>query len=303
MRQGLQTDSLTSPQELPVATGARPRSAGRPMPVRGEAELVLGGAGPQTRIAHLHQKDPLRILFPHRARGDLFTGMLVTTSGGLVAGDELNIDIKVEPGAAGLVMPQAAEKIYRSEGVDCRIGIRLTVGADGWLEWLPQETILFQGARLRRHTVIELDRRARFLAGEITVFGRRAMGETFSRGLLRDEWDVSRGGRAVWADSFLLEGPVRAVIDHPAGLDGAEAMATAIYAGPDAEKCLGTARKILDAAGGDGLRHGISLVGGILVVRWLGDAYPLRRAFGAFWAGFRYATAGLPPSLPRLWYV
>lgn len=303
MRQGLQTDSPISPRELPAVVRGRPRSAGRWNPVCGEAGLVLAGNGPATRIAHLHQKAPLRILFPHRARGDLFTGMLVTTSGGLVAGDEIDIDIKVEAGAAGLVMPQAAEKIYRSEGADCRIGIRLAVGADGWLEWLPQETILFQGARLRRHTTVELDRRARMLAGEITVFGRRAMGETFSRGLLRDEWDVSRGGRAVWADSFLLEGPIRAVIDHPAGLDGAEAMATAIYAGPDAAKCLGTARKILDAAGGDGLRHGISLVGGVLVVRWLGDAYPLRRAFGAFWAGFRYATAGLPPSLPRLWHV
>jgi urease accessory protein len=271
--------------------------------VRGEAGLVLDGNGSATRIAHLHQQDPLRILFPHRPRGDLFAGVLVTTSGGLVAGDELDIDIRAEPGAAGLLMPQAAEKIYRSDAADCRISVRLSAGADSWLEWLPQETILFQGARLRRRMSVELDRRARLLAGEITVFGRRAMGEIYSRGFLREDWDIRQGGRAAWADAFLLEGPVRAVIDHPAGLGGAEAMATAVYAGPDSSKWLATARKLLDELDGDGVRRGVSLVGGILVVRWLGDAFELRRAYGAFWAAFRHATAGLPAALPRLWHM
>lgn len=301
MRQGLGLDNPTSP----AAVDARPstaRRAVRPIPVRGEARLVLGGNGPASRILHLHQKDPVRMLFPQKPRGDLRTAVLVTTSGGLVAGDELDIEIAVDAGAAGLITPQAAEKIYRSEGLDCRIDIRLSVGADGWLEWLPQESILFQGGRLRRRTEVTLDRRARLLAGEITVFGRRAMGEIFTRGFLRDEWDIRCGGRAIWSDAFLLDGPVRAIIDHPAGLGGAEAVATAIYAGPDAAKQLATARRILEETGGKS-RCGATVVGGLLLVRWLGDAYPLRRAFGAFWAAFRHAAGGLPPALPRLWHV
>lgn len=301
MRQGLELENPVSPAAAEIRpAGVRP--AARPIPVRGEAKLVLGGNGPASRILHLHQKDPARMLFPQQPRGDLRCGVLVTTSGGLVAGDELDMEIAVEAGAAGLVTPQAAEKIYRSDGPDCRIDIRLSVGADGWLEWLPQETILFQGARLRRHTAVELDRRARLLAGEITVFGRRAMGESFSRGYLRDEWDVRREGRAVWADSFLLDGPVRAIIDHPAGLGGAEAVATAVYAGPDAAKQLAAARRIIGETGME-VRCGATVVGGLLLVRWLGDAYPLRKAFGAFWAAFRHTAGGLPPRLPRLWHV
>ena len=303
MRQGLQPDNLASPREPDLGGRDHGSAAGRSIRVRGAAALVLGGVGSATRIAHLHQKEPLRMLFPRKARGDLITGVLVNTSGGLVAGDELEIDIRVEAGAAGLVTPQAAEKIYRSTGRDCRIDIRLCAGADSWLEWLPQETILFQGARLRRHAAVELDLRARLLAGEITVFGRRAMGETFSDGFLRDEWNIRRDGRAVWADIFQLDGQIRAVIDHPGGLGGAEAVATAVYVGPDAETQLGTARDLMEAGNLEGVRCGASLVGGVLVARWLGDAYPLRHAFGAFWAGFRHSAAGLPPALPWLWHM
>ncbi len=271
--------------------------------VRGEAALRLAGMGSSTRIADLHQKDPLRVMFPHPARGDSLTAVLVTTSGGLVAGDVLDIDIRVDESASGLVMPQAAEKIYRSTGTDCRIDVRLAAAADSWLEWLPQETILFQGARLRRRVSVDLQPRARVLAGEITVFGRRAMGESFSRGLLAEDWALRSNGRLLWADAFRLDGPVREVIDHPAGLGGAEAMATAVYAGPDAKRWLTSVRDILEEQLVGGLRCGATLVGGVILVRWLGDAWPLRRAFGGFWAAFRHRAAGKPAALPRLWHA
>lgn len=281
-----------------VGTGA---GAAR-RPVRGEAVLALAGGG-ATRVAELYQKTPLRVLRLYPERGDAFAAVLVNTSGGMVAGDSLDVDIRAGAGARALVMPQAAEKVYRSPGPDCHIEVRLSVGADGWLEWLPQEAILFEGARLRRRMSVELDRRARLLAGEITVFGRRARGERFTRGLLRDDWRVLRDGRAVWADAFSLDGDVGAVIDHPAGLGGAEAMATAIYAGPDAAKRLDRAREIVDGATVEGLRSGVTHVGGLLLARWLGDARAVRRSFGSFWAQFRHAAVGLPAALPRLWHI
>lgn len=271
-------------------------------PVCGEVVLELAGGG-ATRVRTLYQKTPLRVLRPYPERGDAFAAVLVNTAGGMVAGDSLDVDIRAGAGARALLMPQAAEKIYRSPGPDCRIEVRLSVGADGWLEWLPQEAILFEGARLRRRMSVDLDRRARLLAGEITVFGRRARGERFTRGLLRDDWQVRCDGRAVWADAFGLDGEVRRIIDHPAGLGGAEAMATAIYAGPDAAKRLDRAREILEAEVADGVRAGVTLVGGLLLARWLGDAAAVRRSFGGYWAQSRHAMAGLPAALPRLWHI
>ena len=132
----------------------------------------------------LFQHDPLRVLFPSPPPGELPTVALVTTSGGLVGGDELSVRVAAEAGAQVLVTAQAAEKIYRSAGADCRIEMTLQAGIGSWLEWLPQETIIFDGARFRRRTRIEATASARVLAGEFLVFGRSAMGEQVTRGLI-----------------------------------------------------------------------------------------------------------------------
>jgi urease accessory protein len=226
----------------------------------------------------------------------------VTTSGGLVGGDRLAIDAWARERAVASISPTAAEKVYRSTGADCAIDVSLRAESGSWLEWLPQETILFNDARLKRVTRIEAESDARVFAGEMLVFGRIGRGERLTRGLVRDCWEVRCGGRLVWADNLHLDGDIAATIDHPAGFDGATAAATAIYVAPDAEKRLADARSSLTDA--DGLKSGATIVNGILVARFVGrDARALRGAFGAFWAAFRHRAGTLPAALPRLWHV
>jgi urease accessory protein len=274
-----------------------------PTAVHGFAELAFTRRNDVSRLAHLYQHDPVRVLFPNHPPAEPPQAVVVTTSGGLVGGDRLDLSCRIEPDAVALVTMQAAEKVYRSAGPDCVLSVALDVAAGGWLEWLPQETILFEGARLRRLTRASVAPGARMLAGEMLVFGRPARGERMTTGLVRDAWEVWRDGRLIWVDALHLDDDLGAVLANPVYFDGAVAAATAIHVAEDAGERLELARDLLgDAA--DGLRVAATLVNGVLVVRWLGrDALLLRQSFGAFWAGFRAAVTGLAPELPRLWHI
>ena len=140
------------------------------------------------------------MLFPRSEQPGVLQGVLVNTSGGLVGGDRLNVGVSVAESGKALITTQAAEKVYRSLGAECGVSITLEAASDSWLEWMPQETILFEGARLRRKTVLIVSKKGRALAGEMLVFGRIARGESFTWGLLHDEWKVILGDRLVWAD-------------------------------------------------------------------------------------------------------
>lgn len=271
--------------------------------VHGATEITFRHDHGATRLGHLYHRDPLRVLFPAPPSGDIPLAALVTVSGGMVGGDQLDIAVRTEAGAKALFAAQAAEKVYRSTGPDCAIEIGLAAESDSWLEWMPQETILYEGARLRRRTVADIDPTARLMAGEIIVLGRRAMGERVTRGLLRDDWEVRIDGRLVWADALRLDGDIAATVDHPAGLGGAAAIGTVIVAGQGAADRLDLTRELLEDTPED-VRCGATVVNGVLLVRWLSvEPFALRRAFGTFWARYRHAAGGLPERLPRLWHI
>ncbi len=249
-----------------------------------------------THLAHLHQANPLRVMFPHTPDDEPLQAALITTSGGLVGGDIHDVRISADRAASAMVVGQAAEKVYRSDGADCRIDIELVVAEEAWLEWLPQDTILFDGARLRRHTRADLTPGGRLLAGELIVFGRTAMGETVSSGLLHDEWQVSLAGRALWADAQHWDEDAYAGSANPVSL------ATLIYVG-GTKTALTTLRDLLGAPR-PGFRAAATCLEGILVARWLGtDHAALRTHFAEVWSGFRHAVAGWADSMPRLWHV
>jgi len=273
--------------------------------MHGIAELAFAGGGRgSARLSRLYQQAPLRALFPIGDGCGLTQAVLLTTSGGLVGGDLLDVRVSAGDGAAVLVTPQAAEKVYRSTGADCHISVHLAAGVGSWLEWLPQETILFDGSRLERTTSIEAAPGARVLAGEMLVFGRRARGETLMYGRLREAWRVYRAGRLLWADTLRAEGSLAAVLAAPACLAGAAAVATAIYVGEAAGDALALARDLTAAAGIGEMTAAATVVAGLLVVRWLApDARLLRAAFGRFWAAMRTALGGWPAVLPRVWSV
>jgi urease accessory protein len=272
----------------------------------GAAEIGFARRDGATRLTHLYQHDPLRVLFPEPEVRDVTLAVLLTISGGLVAGDRLTISATVEEGAAAHVTAAAAEKIYRSTGATTAVTQHLTVADGAWLEYLPPETILFDGARLRRDTRIELASGAGFLGGGILVFGRQARGERLTHGLVNECWEVWRNGALAWGDALHLDDNIAVTLADPACFAGAAACATLILAPPagDPGAFLDGARAVQTRRATPGLQAGATIVGGLLVARWLAaDALPLRRAYGELACHLREVSMGLPPRLPRLWDV
>jgi urease accessory protein len=271
----------------------------------GAAEVGFARRGAATTLAHLYQRAPCRVLTPLSEAGDPPQAVLLTTSGGLADGDTIDLALGVGPGASATFTTQAAEKVYRARGTEpARLRARIEVAADGWLEWLPQECILFDGARFDRRTLAEVAPGGRLLACEMVVFGRRASGERFTRGFLHDGWDIRRGGTLVWRDALRLDGGIAEALASPAGFAGAEAMASVLYVAEDAAGQLAVARRLIEdgAPIGDGAaRAGATLVNGVLLARWLGGATAVRAGLTQYLARFRAAAAGLPARLPRVW--
>ena len=262
----------------------------------GGIELVLGPGG----LRRLYQHDPCRVLFPHGDPGDPQTAVMVTTAGGLAGGDRIRLDIAIEAAAVATLTSQAAEKVYRSTGADTRVTVGLAVGAGAVLEWLPQETILFDGARFDRRIAATVEPGGRLLAAESLVLGRIARGERFLHGLLHDAWRVDVGGRLAWADALRLDHDIPAVLAHPAGFDGAVAVATVLAVGDGAASQVERARELLDAAE---CRAAVTCLGPMLVARFLGrDARRLRHDLARYLVGLRSGWLGLPARLPRLWH-
>jgi urease accessory protein len=296
-----------SPSEAGAAPSPKPEArVPPPLSVRwsdGAAEITVGDRGGETRLRHLFQSDPCRILFPRVPRGSPMEAVIVTTSGGIVGGDRLRFALRAEKSAVAAITTQAAEKVYRSAGGTSEISIAVEVADGAFLEWMPQETILFDGARLRRTNLANIAGSGRLLSGEIVVFGRRARGETFSHGFLHDGWTIRRDGKTVWRDALRLDGDARKLIVNPHAFDGAAACATMIYTGPDAEARLEFARACLDPPS-TGVRAAATRLGDVLVVRFLGrDAALLRARFADLWKNMRHAVAGHPARLPRVWEV
>lgn len=282
---------------MTAAPAPRLQRANGALTLRFAAGETGGGA---TRLTDLYQSDPCRALLPSPDPGEPITAVLITTAGGLTGGDRLKLSVGVDAGAAALCTPQAAEKIYRSpDDSAANLELALDVAAGAALEWLPQEMILFDGARLNRHIAVSVQADSRLLAGDITVFGRTARGERFATGSLFDRWQVRRDGRLLWTDATRLGGDTTAALDHPAGFAGAVAQAVILYHGPDAAAARDRLRELPDHEPDS--QWGATVIDGLLLVRLLDtDAARLRRQFARLWSGLRPGL-GLRPAMPRLW--
>lgn len=253
--------------------------------------------GPDGGLRHLFQQAPLRVLFPTPEPGEPPLAAAVNCAGGLAGGDALRQELRLEAGARATASTAAAEKVYRSLGGDARVSTRLSLGPGAVLEWIPQETILFDGARLDRRLRADLAESATLLAAETLVFGRAARGELMRSGALLDAWRVHGPDGLLWADALALPGDPGEALAAPFGFDGAEALGTLLLAGPGAEAGRGLLRATAPAAPG-----GATLPRpGLLLARWLGPATAVRASVGGAIVALRAGLLGLPPRLPRLW--
>jgi urease accessory protein len=204
----------------------------------------------QAVLDRLHMSGSLKALFP---RGPAPQAILINVAGGLTGGDRMEIAATAGQGSRLALTTQSAERVYRAAGGSARVRTHLRVASGAALDWLPQETILFDGGALDRALRADLAPDARFLLVEPVVFGRAAMGETVVRADFRDRIEVRRGARPLWLDAIRLDGAVAARLARPAVACGGGAMAALLYVAPDAAAHLGPVRALLPATGGASL--------------------------------------------------
>ena len=240
----------------------------------GTLRVVSKTYGAASVIGDLYQSGCLKALFP-RANAAGLTGVFLNTSGGMTGGDRLSIDAEAGTGSRLTLTSQAAERVYLAQpGAPARLTTTLNVAKDARIDWLPQETILFNGSALHRRLEIDLAPDATFFGVEPLVFGRVSMGETLTKGSFADNITLRRDGVPIFADAVRLSGDIAAQLSGPATARGQFAMASVIYAAADAEAALNPLRALLPNTAGASL-----IRPGVLYARVLApDSYILRQS-------------------------
>jgi urease accessory protein len=217
------------------------RQIERPAAQRASGVLALAFKRSQgtTRISTFYQQGCLKARLPRPQVAEICEAVTVNISGGIAGGDALTTSIDLGAGSAVVIASQAAERVYRAlNGDTAGIATRISLGAGAMLDYLPQETILFDGFALERSLDIDLAWDAKYLGFESIVFGRLAMGEMVRSGWLRDRILLRRDGVLTLQDMTRLDGDIAGILGRRAVAGGGMAMANVIYAAPDAETLL-----------------------------------------------------------------
>lgn len=256
---------------------------------QGAAHVALLPGPNGGRLDRLHQSGSAKaFLHPGLSGPEV---VLLNTSGGLTGGDSLSYRLDLDAGCRATGTTQTAERAYRSTGNAARVTVHHRVGPGAHLDWLPQETILFDQSHLVRETVIDLAADASCLMLEAVVLGRAAMHETVTRITLTDSRRITRAGKPVMVEPLHLA--TDALGAGPGVLNGARAFATLALVAQGAEAALGRVRAELTEPGVSG---GASGYDNKLIVRLMAaDGWPLRRQIR------RLVQALRPGPPPRVW--
>jgi urease accessory protein len=266
------------------------------------ASLSLGfsARGTRTVLTHRRHDGPLQVQRPFYPPGERACHVYILhPPGGVVGGDTLALRAQVEPGAHALLTTPAAGKLYRSDGAHAQLSQELNVADGAWLEWLPQETIAFDGAHAMSSTRVSLTGTAGFIGWEILCLGRPAAGETYAHGAFMQRFEIRRDGTPLWWERNAFTGGAPA-LHAPWGLAGRSVAATLVAVGR-APRALAGLRELLHAgrAGGE---FAVSQLREVLVCRYLGDSAEQARAgFIAAWRLLRPALWGVEATPPRIW--
>ena len=280
------------------------------------ASLALGFENPhglRTTLTRREHLGPLRVqkaLYPEGA--GVCHAIVIHPPGGIAGGDQLTVDIELATNAHALITTPGASKWYKARAspslpvarpasvpASQRIALRLGQGAV--LEWLPQETIVFNRANARTEAIVELADDALYLGWEVLCFGRTAAGETFSAGRFHQRTTIRRRGSIIWNERGTLEGG-GTLMDSPIGLGGHPVCATFLAAGRDVPQSLLDAARNAIAPLPQAERVALTRLPNLIVARYLGPSgEQAREAFVALWRVLRPALARRDAALPRLW--
>jgi len=257
---------------------------------RGAIDLVIVSG----KLKRFYQSGSAKIFIP-KTYAKTTEAVLVNTAGGLTGGDIFGAKLRADGDTHLTVSTQTAERVYCALGPQAaKITIDIDLGGKASLHWLPQETILFDGAGFSRHLKVEMDDAASFLASEMMVFGRTAMHETVRQGNISDQWRISRGGRLIHAEALRLDGHIDEKLLQPASADGGVCVATTLYVSRDAEAKADAVRSFFKNH--DDVRTAVSAWDGKLVIRSVcGNTARLKRLMAQFIEQFRNIAN------PRVW--
>lgn len=283
-----------------ILPGPEPAIAAKPGGWRAALSLGYVNTGGRTVLVHRRHNGPLVVQKPLYPEGEAVChGIIVHPPGGIAGGDRLSLEVDAAAGSQVLLTTPGATKWYKANGHEASQTIRIAVADGGLVEWLPQENIVFDGAHMQLGMDIELAAEARYIGWEITVLGRRASGEQFAHGSVRQQTAIFRGGHEVYSEAARLEGG-DALLASPVGLAGHHVFGTLIATGKACPKSLIAAcREIVPD---DGARHGMTQLPGALVARYLGSSPQAARGyFTALWQRLRPWLAGREACIPRIW--
>jgi urease accessory protein len=258
---------------------------------RAEAHGSFVRVGSRTEPARLFETGGLRWRFPRSSNP--CEAAIVNTGGGVAGGDSYRVSLSLGEGAEVEATTPSAERIYRSDGPAAAIATVLSLAPGARLFWLPQETLLFEGAGLERRLEVEMSAKASLVVAETLVFGRLAMGESQIDASLRDSWRVRRDGRLTFADETRLK-HAGAALERRAVGAGARALATVVAAAPNIEARLPDLRAALEAES-SAVEGGASAFDGLIVARLLSPSPSRLRA------ALIAAIVALGGRKPRLW--
>ncbi|WP_430682968.1 urease accessory protein UreD [Leptolyngbya sp. AN02str] len=254
---------------------------------------------------------PLKVQRPFYPEGDTVCHVVsLHTAGGIVGGDRFRVEVQLHPEAQVLMTTAAAGKVYRSTGIEAGQELRIQVGEGACLEWLPQETIVFDGAMMRQQTRIDLAEGALWLGWEVLRLGRTARGERFDHGMWRSRTEVWQHGRPLWIDPQWIEGG-SATIDSLHGLANCPVVGSFAVLGQSVTPELVTKARELwqtmpsnatDALIEHRAEVGVTRLMSGMLCRYRGHStLEAKRWLALVWDLVRQEMLGRSPYRPRVW--
>ncbi|MBD1906613.1 urease accessory protein UreD [Funiculus sociatus GB2-A5] len=268
----------------------------------GKLNLVYAQRGGTTQLIHSQHQAPLKVQRPFYPEGEeVCHSVILHTAGGVVGGDRLSIDLRLEDNARTLITTAAAGKIYRSNGLQARQNIEIQVNTGAGVEWLPQETIIFDGAIYRQDLRVELALGATWLGWEITRFGRSARGERFCSGEWRSHTEIWQQGHPLWIERLWLPASEE-IFNSPHGLAGQPVVASLAWVGQSvSSEIVEKARNLWQ---GQPHQAGVTRLPLGLLCRYRGSSTAqVRKWFTDIWHLLRLSFSERPACIPRVWQI
>jgi urease accessory protein len=272
---------------------------------QGKVNLIYADRQNTTKLIHNLAIAPLKVQRPFYPEGtDFCHSVILHTAGGMVGGDRLSFDVQLQPNAKALITTAAASKIYRSNGLQAKQNIQIKVDSGAYLEWLPQDTIIFNGANYRQDLRVELAPNSSWLGWEITRFGRSARGEKFLTGEWRSYTEIWREGKPLWIDRQWLPAG-EGIINSPHGLAGQPIVASLVWVGEKVSpEIVEKAREIWQNQPDFSSRGeaGVTQLTEGLLCRYRGaSSIEVKHWFKQVWHLLRLSFCDRPSCPPRVW--